>query len=35
MEAKGVGLSYAIDGLSPSHPNKRGKFSLQSFKIDI
>ncbi|XP_005670130.1 urotensin-2B [Sus scrofa] len=26
MEAKGVGLSYAIDGLSPSHPNKRACF---------
>lgn len=27
-------MSYAIDGLSSSHPNKRGKFSLQSLNID-
>lgn len=35
MEAKDAEISYAIDGLSSSHPNKRGKFSFQSFKIDI
>ncbi|ELR52462.1 Urotensin-2B, partial [Bos mutus] len=26
MEAKDAEMSYAIDGLSSSHPNKRGKF---------
>ncbi|EFB27557.1 hypothetical protein PANDA_011905, partial [Ailuropoda melanoleuca] len=26
MEAKDAEISYAMDGLSSSHPNKRGKF---------
>ena len=35
MEAKDAEMSYAIGGLSSSHPNKRGKFSLQSLNIEF
>ncbi|ELK17637.1 Urotensin-2B [Pteropus alecto] len=33
MEAKYAEMSYAIDGLSPSHSNKRGTFSFRSLKL--